>query len=466
MESLIQEYPTNTSFEYKNWAQTVSQKPHHFHEPRCTEDIVSIVTTCLALQQQTGKRQLIKPVGVGHSPNDICVHLQPDATLHMVSLQTHMTSITFNPSEPLMITIQGGVTIRQLLDFIDEHNKTAQVPLSVPNLPSITDLTWAGLFATSTHGTGIKNPILAKQMVREVTFVDGTGKLRVASSKQDDDTFKSIICSLGCLGIITELKMEMLPQYNVECHERLLPFTEVLANYTTFLTQNDFFRFWWIPHTKHCVVWTANRTQKPLQPAPTPLHPFYSVTLYHSLLVKALANPQLLKLVNRLFSLLLFSKPKHYIETPEKAMTFNCLFPQHTMEYAIPVQHTKEAMLQIREMIERKGYCVNFPLEVRFTGKDDILASSCEGWDACWIGVVMYRPGLVDPPHYKGVFKDFQEIMDKFQGRPHWAKAFDQDTFSFKALFPRTSERFLAIRQQLDPHNLFENSFISKVLRQ
>lgn len=123
-------------------------------------------------------------------------------------------------------------------------------------------------------------------------------------------------------------------------------------------------------------------------------------------------------------------------------------------------------MQELKELIVKKGYCVNFPLEVRFTARDDVLLSSCEGWDACWIGVVMYRPNLVDPPQYKDLFQDFQDIMDRHQGRPHWAKAFDQDTFSVQALFPRTATRFLAIRSQLDPHGLFANHFITKVLRQ
>lgn len=201
----------------------------------------------------------------------------------------------------------------------------------------MTDLTWAGLFATSTHGTGIKNPILAKQMVKEVTFVDGLGQLRTSTSFDNDDLFNSIICSLGCLGIITELKLEMLPLFNMECHERLLPFDEVLRDYATYLHGNDFFRFWWIPHTKQCVVWTANRTTKPVTPPKKGIHSWYSITLYHYLLVKALTQPQLLKRVNQVFSLLLFREPRQYITTPELAMTFNCLFPQHTMEYSIPI---------------------------------------------------------------------------------------------------------------------------------
>lgn len=65
------------------------------------------------------------------------------------------------------------------------------------------------------------------------------------------------------------------------------------------------------------------------------------------------------------------------------------------MEYSLPIQFTKEALLNIRDFIIKESLLVNFPLEVRFTAKDDIFLSTCEGpYDQVWIGVVMYRPYL------------------------------------------------------------------------
>ena len=66
--------------------------------------------------------------------------------------------------------------------------------------------------------------------------------------------------------------------------------------------------------------------------------------LYQKMLARALDDPKLLHKINRLFGHLFFKKGKHFIDTPEKALTFDCLFPQHTIEYSIPVEHTKEAM--------------------------------------------------------------------------------------------------------------------------
>jgi len=123
-------------------------------------------------------------------------------------------------------------------------------------------------------------------------------------------------------------------------------------------------------------------------------------------------------------------------------------------------------MEEIQAFIVRENLSVNFPLEVRFTGKDDIYLSPNEGWDSCWIGVVMYRPFLKDPPQYKQVFAGFERIVKELGGRPHWAKAFDQEGFRLEDLYPRTAAKFREVRAQLDPEGLFLNDLLRKIFNE
>ena len=106
-----------------------------------------------------------------------------------------------------------------------------------------------------------------------------------------------------------------------------MKYTDLMENLDEMLHKNDYFRFWWIPHTENCVIWRANKTSKPLQPLKATVHPFYSITFYQYLLSKSLANTKLLPFINRFYHHLLFRSPKYYIDTPENALTFNCLFP-------------------------------------------------------------------------------------------------------------------------------------------
>jgi hypothetical protein len=49
--------------------------------------------------------------------------------------------------------------------------------------------------------------------------------------------------------------------------------------------------------------------------------------LYQKMLAKALDDPKLIHKINRCFSKVFFRAEKNYIETVEKALTFDCLFP-------------------------------------------------------------------------------------------------------------------------------------------
>ena len=166
------------------------------------------------------------------------------------------------------------------------------------------------------------------------------------------------------------------------------------------------------------------------------------------MLGKALEMPSLIEPLNHFYLNLLFKDPAHFIDTPVNVLNFDCRFPQHTIEYCIPIRHTKDALSEIQTMIKKEGLYLNFPLEVRFSDCDDIYLSSCFGKEAfCWIGIVMYRPYLKDPPQYKEIFDRFETIMSKFEGRPHWAKAFNKENFDINKLFPCESvETFLALR--------------------
>jgi len=249
----------------------------------------------------------------------------------MIDLKAHMSKVLSIDPGSCLVTIEGGTTLKQLLEALAEEGS-----LSMPNLPSITDITFAGLIATGTHGTGIKNQVLAS-LVTELEFVSGTGEVHTCTRHTNEQVFLAMLCSLGALGIVTRLTLKLQPTYNLECYERLLPVTEVLANYERLLHENDFFRFWWVPHTSQSVVWTANRTQKEVCPPESHFDVEKANQRYEEKLAEAVADPSKLPEINREFSELFFGKERRLVQTPEKALTFDCLFPQHTIEYSVPV---------------------------------------------------------------------------------------------------------------------------------
>ncbi len=72
-------------------------------------------------------------------------------------------------------------------------------------MPSITGITFAGMISTGSHGTGIKNQVIAS-MVLEIELVNGKGDFIICSKEDiDSEIFKASLCSLGSFGIITKL---------------------------------------------------------------------------------------------------------------------------------------------------------------------------------------------------------------------------------------------------------------------
>jgi hypothetical protein len=71
-------------------------------------------------------------------------------------------------------------------------------------------------------------------------------------------------------------------------------------------------------------------------------------------------------------------------------------FAQHTTEWAIPYEHTKECLLHLREWLEQEPYShngtyPNFPIELRFSAPDDIWLSPAYGRRTCWIGIMQFK---------------------------------------------------------------------------
>lgn len=133
----------------------------------------------------------------------------------MVDLKPHMSRVISIDASSCLVTFEGGTTLKQLLRALEEDGS-----LSMPNLPSITDLTFAGLIATGTHGTGITNQVLAS-LVTELEFVSGTGDMVTCSRATNEPVFLAMLCSLGALGIVTRLTLKLQPAYKLECYERL-----------------------------------------------------------------------------------------------------------------------------------------------------------------------------------------------------------------------------------------------------
>jgi FAD/FMN-containing dehydrogenase len=109
-------------------------------------------------------------------------------------------------------------------------------------------------------------------------------------------------------------------------------------------------------------------------------------------------------------------------------------------------------------MIERKRLLVSFPVEVRAVAQDDIPLSPANGRSTGYIAVHVYHKFEYEP-----YFREVEAIMNAHGGRPHWGKLHFQTAASLRQRYPQW-DAFIAARDRLDPHRVFGNAYLERVL--
>lgn len=90
--------------------------------------------------------------------------------------------------------------------------------------------TMGGMAATATHGTGYAQGTVS-DMVVGMTFVDGRGEVRRWTRENTTpDELAAMQCSLGCLGLVYDITLEVEPRYEVLHEARIVPYASLFAD--------------------------------------------------------------------------------------------------------------------------------------------------------------------------------------------------------------------------------------------
>ena len=112
----------------------------------------------------------------------------------------------------------------------------------------------------------------------------------------------------------------------------------------------------------------------------------------------------------------------------------------------------------MRSLIERRGWRISFPIEVRAAASDDAWLSTAHARETGYLAV--HRYFREDPKPY---FDAVEAILREHGGRPHWGKMHGQDAASLRRVYPRFDD-FLRVRDELDPERRFANAYLERVL--
>jgi FAD/FMN-containing dehydrogenase len=213
---------------WTNWARHASCTPRQVAHPETVDDLVQLITSA----SQAGVS--VKPVGSGHSLNDIA------ATDGVQICLDQLTGITDVDYDTCLVTVLGGTTLAEL------NLSLAAAGLALENLGDIDRQTIAGAIATGTHGTGAKFGGLATQ-VRGLTMITADGSQLRCSEVEHPDIYAAARIGLGALGVITEFTLQCVPAFRLYAVEGPGRLDEVLDELDAMIAENDHVDCYWFP---------------------------------------------------------------------------------------------------------------------------------------------------------------------------------------------------------------------------
>jgi FAD-linked oxidoreductase len=424
---------------WRNWGGNQHAVATDVLTPATVDDVAAIVKEADA----TGRR--VKAVGSGHSFTDIAVTDDQRLHLHRLSGLIAVDRTT------RLVTVQAGMPMHKLNALL------AECGLAVPNLGDIDAQTVAGAVSTGTHGTGRAHSTLAS-VVEAVTLVTGTGEIRHIDAAHPD--FPAARLGIGALGVMVEVTLRCVDAFILRADERPLPMIEVLAGLDDQIAAHDHVELYWFPYTDR--VQLKRNDVVPLNNLPLSRlrgwidDDFLANTVFGGACRLGRAVPAVVPTISAISARALTART--YTDRSDRVFCTPRRVRFVEMEYEIPREALPEALSALPTIIAGLPFKVQFPVEVRFTGPDDVWLSHGYGRESAYIAVHQYAGAPYEP-----YFRAFEQVCAGLGGRPHWGKMHYRDAESLRAVYPRFDD-FLAVRDRLDPHRVFANAYTERVL--
>jgi len=387
---------------WTNWSGSVTTKPSDFHIPDTESELVDLV------HRAAKDHQKIRVAASGHSFTPLCA-----VDDGMQLLLNRFSGIVSTDLVAKEATIWGGTNLFRLGQPLREAG------LAMENLPDVDMQALAGAISTGTHGTGRGIRNLSNQAIG-LRLVTASGDIVECSHDLEPEIFRAAQVSVGALGIITQVRMRLLPTYRLHEKTWRASFEECFENMGRLIRENRHFEFFWVSQSDMCLLKTLNPTD---------------------------AQPD--DLADR---------------TGERIGHSDVIFPSvrsrrfNEIEFSLAEERGPECLIELRELLMKKYPEVSMPLEYRTLGADESYLSTANGRDT----VTISAHRIASQPHEK-FFGDVEAIYRNHGGRPHWGKIHTHTAGELEKLYPKWNA-FQKIREQLDPDGRFLTPYMKKLL--
>lgn len=459
------------------------------------------------------KKQKIRPVGSGLSPNGIGL-----ARAGMVNLAL-LDKVLEVDKEKKTVRVQAGIRVQQLVDAIKDYGITLQ------NFASIREQQIGGIVQVGAHGTGAMLPPIDEQVISMKLVTPAKGTIEISKDK-DPELFFLARCGLGGLGIVAEVTLQCVERQELVEHTFVSNLTEIKKNHKKLLNDNKHVKYLYIPYTDTVVVVTCNPVSK--WRGPPKFKPKYSLDealqpvrdLYQESQEKYRGQPMgtsskdenepeissltFTELRDKLLSLDPLNKDHvrkineaeaefwkrsegYRVGWSDEILGFDCGGQQWVSETCFPAGALSKPNMKdlkyiedVVELIEKEEIPAPAPIEQRWTASSRSLmspASSSSNDDIfSWVGIIMYLP-TTDARQRKQITEEFfhyrhltqSRLWDQYSAYEHWAKIeVPKDKTELAALQARLRKRFPIdafnkARMELDPNRILSNGMLEKM---
>ncbi|HTQ14001.1 MAG TPA: D-arabinono-1,4-lactone oxidase [Rhizomicrobium sp.] len=425
---------------WSNWSGGVTSSPREIVAPKDEVELAS------AVRKSSGP---VRVPGTGHSFTPVAA---TDGTLIDLSAFTGFRGM--DPGREVA-TLAAATPLWEVGPLL------CRAGFGLKNMGDIDRQTLAGVVGTGTHGTG---PTL-KSFSAEVAgfrLVTADGSVIDCTATENADVFAAGRCSLGMMGVMTEISMFVRPAYKLIEKNFLMPPDELFAQLDMLVNSNRHFEFFWFPYADVCVCKSLNETDGPA-PDPRDAEAMRqrgekggSGAIAFAAINEVLPYaPFLLGPAHRLFSQLMPGQGKvrwsHEIFPSPRTTRFN------EMEYAVPYAKGPDCVRGIVAKIRGDRINTGFPIEYRSVAADDVWLSPFYQRPSATIAVHQYH--RVDTAR---LFSACEAIFRRYDGRPHWGKRHTRTATEVESLYPQYGA-FRAVRRKIDPAGKFLNPHLAAI---
>ena len=418
---------------WSNWSGSVAASPRLIARPRNAAELASLV----------GQASKVRVVGAGHSFMPLC-----ETSDLLLNLSGYEGAIAVAPDRQT-VWAPAGWSLKKLTAALWEQG------LSLINQGDIDPQSLAGAISTGTHGTGAELGSLSTQACG-FRLMTADGQIVECGPTLNPVLYQAQRLSLGLLGVVVEIRINVAPAYHLEERVERRPLAEVAERLDDLAGATRHMEFFVFPYSDDVIF----KTLHPVEPK-EPGRPRREVGEESEATFKQICDicaavPMLTPPLQRLIMRMAGKSsrrvgPAHEIFPSERNIRFE------EMEYELPRAAGLPTLKAAIAHIRKRRLPITFPFEFRLAAGDDIWMSPFNAGPGASISFHQYAK-----MPWRPAFKEMEAVLRDGAGRPHWAKRHTLTTADVHRLYPRAAD-FVAACKTWDPTGKFANTHLTEL---